>query len=1032
MSQDVPEEESRLDDTPPQSARKRRWPRRLLIAATLLYGLFAVGVGVVLPPLARDELVAQASAVVGRPVVLADLRLDPFAFAVTLGGLGIPAQQGDPLIAAEAIRIDVSLSSLWRRAVVLDEIRLTAPRVRVDIAADGSLELVDTFTSSPAEAAPEPTPADADAGLPPVLVRSLIIERGSVALSDASGAAPLRLDLEPLDLNLSDLDTRPDQQAAFQLSATTEQGERLSIEGSLGIEPLLVQAQLQVDDLGLASLWPYAGVPVPLDLTSGKLGVTGSLTVASRGDATDVRIDQGNLNLRDLKLATREPAGELLSLAQLDVSGIDVDVAQKNVHLAAVRSNGLTVNGAIDAQGRANYASLLASAPAAPVAADSDVADAAAAPAAPSEAPAEPTPVPSPAAPEAAPEDATTNPTAAPEPSAEAEPSPDGDTPPAAKEDAAWKIAVDEVQLDKYVVTFSDESVDPHLNLRLDPIALQLKGFRSDGGELDAHLTVAVEGGGSLDVTLAGPMAPMALAGKVQLDDLPLAISEPYVRQFARVTFASGRTAAQGDLAIVEADGANAVRYTGSLDVHELTLNRSADFGELLAWKRLGLVGIDLDTGKSRLAIAKIDLDEPRTGTSVKEDGTLDVGSVLVQRDEAAPPETAKPADDASPFAVEIAELQIRKGTLRFADRTVKPAFTTALEDLTGGAKNIHLPELGPVPIELAGTIEGEADFRVTGQVSPVGHAEPTDVKISLSGFDVTTLSPYSGRYAGYGVDKGRLTLNLAYRIEKNELVGKNALVTEQLALGEETKSPDAVSLPVKLALALLTDRKGRIMLDMPVRGKLDDPKFTISGTIFKTLGNLIEKTVTSPFSALGSLVGMGADELQAIDFAPGSAELSDDERAKIDALGKALKDRPALRLEIRGVGDTTSDAPRLARAQLENEIRVAWLKEKKLPEDDTTSALPDADRERLLQVRYEEELGAEATGSVDEVADALAQRLSVDPEAVRLLARRRSAIIRDELVTRGVPIEQLFRAKSVVRDKGTKVVATELTISGT
>lgn len=991
-----------MEVEPTTTSRQRRWPKRLLGVGFGLYALYAIGVGLVLPPLAREQLVLIASATLGREVRLDELRIDPFFLAVTLRGLTIPAQQGEPLLSADEVHADIALASLWQQAFVFDEARLSAPRVRLDIAADGSLEIVDLFVGAPSESATT-EPAAEPAPLPAVVVRRFVLERGHLDFNDKSGDAPLALKLDPIDLTLEDFDTRPERDAPFTLALATTAGEALSLDGTFTLEPLQLDAKLQLDAVALTPLWRYARGTMPLELTSGTLDIEGDVSLAMVGDTPNVRFTDGRLAVDELTLATLEPAAKLLSLDHLELTDIDVDVPKKSVSLATLRTNGAELSAAIDAQGKASYASLLAPQPVEEIPAAADTAVVAvteAAELAAGEAPVADNP--------AGAIDAGT---------------PSSDTPV-----TSWTIALGELQLEDYAVSFNDESVEPKLALRLDPIGLQVKGWRSDGGEVDARLSVVVEGGGALDLQLAGPLAPLALTGTVQIDALPVALSEPYVRRFAHVTFASGRAAAKGNLSLADVAGTTAVRYDGSLDLTELALNRAEDFGELLAWKRLGFVALAVDTGARKLHVERVELDEPRTATAVRADGTLDIGSVLIAQEAApAPAEDTPPGE---PFAIEIGEFKLLNGTVRFADHTVKPAFTTALEEITGGAKNLHLTSPGPVDLELTCTIEGEADFRVAGRVSPVGHNEATDLQISLSGFDVTSLSPYSGRYAGYGVDKGRLTLNLAYRVDKNELIGTNALVAEQLALGDEVKSPDAVALPVKLALALLTDRKGRIVIDMPVRGKLDDPQFTLGGTILKTFGNLLEKTVTSPFSALGSLVGIGADELQAIEFVPGSAEFSATEQKKVDALAKALKDRPGLRLEIRGVADEAADGVILAQARLDEELRQAWLKEKGLPADDTTQALPSAERDRLLRARYTDELGSPAQGSSEELVAVLLDRVELDPDAMRLLARRRSAVVRDDLITRGVPTTQLFRSKSAVRAKGGSMVPTELTLS--
>lgn len=111
---------------------------------------------------------------------------------------------------------------------------------------------------------------------------------------------------------------------------------------------------------------------------------------------------------------------------------------------------------------------------------------------------------------------------------------------------------------------------------------------------------------------------------------------------------------------------------------------------------------------------------------------------------------------------------------------------------------------------------------------------------------------------AGYCIDKGKLSIETTHRVEERRLAAEHRFVVNQLQLGERVESPNAVSLPLKLAVALLKNRNGVIDIDLPVRGTLDDPKFRLGPIIWKVVVNLLLKIVTSPFTLLGNLFGGG------------------------------------------------------------------------------------------------------------------------------------------------------------------------------
>jgi hypothetical protein len=111
---------------------------------------------------------------------------------------------------------------------------------------------------------------------------------------------------------------------------------------------------------------------------------------------------------------------------------------------------------------------------------------------------------------------------------------------------------------------------------------------------------------------------------------------------------------------------------------------------------------------------------------------------------------------------------------------------------------------------------------------------------------------------------------------------------------GDSIISPDATSLPVKLALSLLKDRNGAIMLDLPMSGSLDDPQFSIWGMVVQVVTNLIAKAATAPFALIGAVLGGGSDEeMNQVEFAYGRATVDESGQEKLKKIGEAPTGRP-------------------------------------------------------------------------------------------------------------------------------------------
>ena len=212
------------------------------------------------------------------------------------------------------------------------------------------------------------------------------------------------------------------------------------------------------------------------------------------------------------------------------------------------------------------------------------------------------------------------------------------------------------------------------------------------------------------------------------------------------------------------------------------------------------------------------------------------------------------------------------------------------------------------------------------GHIAPFGKELSLDIAAKAHDIDLPALSTYSVKYAGYGIEKGKLTFDVRYQVENRKLTAENHLVLDQLTFGERVESPTATKLPVLLAVALLKDSRGVIDIRLPIGGSLDDPKFSVGGLVIRVIVNLIAKAVTAPFALLAAAFG-GGEELSTLTFAAGSAELAPEAQKRIDTLGKALADRPGLKLEVGGHADPAGDREALRHAVVDDAIKRAKMK---------------------------------------------------------------------------------------------------------
>ncbi|MDE2454056.1 MAG: DUF748 domain-containing protein, partial [Burkholderiales bacterium] len=369
------------------------------------------------------------------------------------------------------------------------------------------------------------------------------------------------------------------------------------------------------------------------------------------------------------------------------------------------------------------------------------------------------------------------------------------------------------------------------------------------------------------------------------------------------------------------------------------------------------------------------------------------------------------------PIDVSIGSTQLVNARIDFTDHFIQPHYSAALTQLSGELGRFDSNSRDMATVQLSGRAEGTGLLQVSGLVNPLVRPIALDIKASATDLDLAPLSPYAGKYAGYGIERGKLTMKLAYKIDAGgKLVASNQVILNQLTFGDKVDSPSATKLPVRLAVALLKDRNGVIDINLPISGTLSDPQFSVGGIIVRLIVNLIVKAVTSPFALLTGGGSGGADQ-GFVAFDPGSAALGAAAAAQIEKVAKALADKTSLQMTIVGSADAAVEGPAFQQAEIEARLRAAHRRELLDQGADASAAdaaLSPEDHARLLARLYA------ATKFPDKPAKApapeamqalLAQHATVSADAMNQLALQRATAVRDALITQGVDSSRLFLA---------------------
>ncbi|WP_426163008.1 DUF748 domain-containing protein [Pseudoduganella sp. R-34] len=1055
-------------------------PLKYLVPGTLAGLLLAyTGIGfLAVPAIVKSQAAKQASEKLHRQLSIEEVSFNPFTLAASVRGLKMMEQDGSTVFASfDRLGADLSWQSVTKMAPVVQEIRLTRPYVHLARNADNRYN-IDDILKLIASQPPSPEPArfsvnniqleegslsfddkpagvthkvqDLKLGLPFVssLPADVTIFVEPLFSANINGA-PLLLKgkarpfAEPkdyaLDLKLDKADLTsylgylpfkpgfmlPSAHLEAQLSLTVVQPKEKPASLVLGGEATLSGAQLQqLDGTQVARLDALKVKLGKLDLLAQRFEIA---KVGIDGLELDVkRSKDGVLNLdqllpavapapADAPVPAAKPVatGPVVLLKELAVNGAALryadDTPQGNLRADLAKFGLLVQDIAFDgAKHTLDIASVNSSS------AQIDVHQGKQAG--------------KPAGDQAA-----------------AKPAGEGTT----------QIRIGKVEIADWDAKLREDLRDEPTVFKLSPLSLTVEGYsNAPGAASEVALRTAVNKG---ELEIKGKLAPSPLSADLALelknfDLLPL---QPYVTDYVNLRLLQADVSSKARLRLETGkDGAVAGGFKGDVSVNRLSTVDKSSSNDFLSWKTLAFGGMEVNFKPFTLNIDRVALDDFFARVIIDPNGRLNVQDVMRKEGEegkslteagtraeavkdakarakevaqAAPPPAAAPAapkataaKSAEPLPpIRIGKVLLSGGRVRFTDNFIKPNYTANLKDLGGTVSGLSSDPAHDANVDLRGNVSG-APLLIAGRVHPLKQELSLDLRAEVRGMELSQLSAYADKYVGYGIEKGKMTFEVAYALQNRQLKAENRLVLDQLTFGKESTNPDATRLPVNLAVALLSDRNGVIDINVPIGGSLDDPQFSLGGIILKVIGNAIMKTVTSPFALIGSLFG-GGEELSMLEFDQGRAALLPASEGKLKSLAKALTERPGLKLDITGRFDDAAELEALKHVALERKLRQLKTRDLQARGAALTEGGVMVAREEyagLLERAYKDEtfvkprnaLGFAKSLPADEMEKLMMANTKLEQDDFITLGNRRAQAAKDWLVKQGqVPPERIF-----------------------
>ncbi|HET8850679.1 MAG TPA: DUF748 domain-containing protein [Marinobacter sp.] len=849
-----------------QSQPRRRIPGIMGFIALGLLALYAIAGFLILPWWLERTLPEQLAERMGWNASVASVSANPFTLALELEQFSAADPDGEPVAAFEHLRVNLNLLQGLRGIVGFEEVILTEPDIRLDLLQNYDLNYLRDWRNANPPSAAAATPAEDPAGEPLKLYfGQLAVLGGELRLRDYSQGELAEFRVAPLDLTINDLSTwsRDDSDSAYSVTAAV--GEQTLVwEGELSLAPLYSRGHFTLSDVQHDTLAHFLGPYLPWQLRDGTVTLESRYELAG-GDRFELITSEGRIALSDLAMALQpgdeEPA---LTTASLTVEGLGFDLTGREATVGMLQVERPSLAVVRNGEGNLDWLANLSQG-------DDSGADSG--------------------------------------------PAPDDDA-------GRFRWSVQGIDIVDGELHWRDEVPETPAQLTLTDLDISLGGLSHRLEEpVSYELSSALASGGQIQANGQFTPQPFTFEAALSGSGLALAVMEPYLQLGTRLSVTGGTLSFDGNLDLDGQKDPMTGTFSGTAEVSNLDVRLPGEDGELISWDTLQLAPIEYNLSPARLEIGTVRLANPRVSVLRNAEGVHNLARITKpqpgpQSESGAGPATARTDEQGTGneqpgFIFRIGELQLDSAYLGYTDRTLSPPFSTALEELSGsvtGISNVP-PQEGRVSV--TGQLAGGAPVTLEGSLGALGSDETSTLTLSTEDLSLPALSPYFGRYLGYAVDSGKLALDLRYQITGTRLEASNEVILDRMTLGQAMASDQAVNAPVKLGLALLTDRSGVIDVNLPISGDLSDPQFSVGQIVMRAFVNLLVKAATSPFTMLGSLAelaGFSADELGQVSFVPGSVELARGEADKLSALGKALRERPDLLLNIRGAAAPEAD----------------------------------------------------------------------------------------------------------------------------
>lgn len=568
-------------------------------------------------------------------------------------------------------------------------------------------------------------------------------------------------------------------------------------------------------------------------------------------------------------------------------------------------------------------------------------------------------------------------------------------------EDEDFRATLDKFALNSGRLTFKDEALPGSAKTTIDNIELSASDIDSKKTswlKYDASLRINKKGYIKSDGKLSH--APLEQEGTFKVDRVSLKEITPYIQRSAFISIDDGYLDIDTKTKYAPSKKRADLNVKGYADIRNFFLSDSRNKTSLVSFNKLALNGLNLSLMPNRAYVNRVDLNSFYVNAIVNKDKSMNLSSLAKKSNAQSKSVKKSKKSSKDDFVVKINRIKVKDGSAKFADLSLPILFKTDIHDLNGEIRSISNTKGKNSYVDITGEVDKYGSTKLKGNINSSNPKAYTDLDLNFKNLELSSLSGYSASFAGYKIDNGKLYLDLGYNILNSKLKSTNSVVIKKIELGDTIEDENVTTLPLGFVIGLLEDDEGVIDIDLPIEGNIDEPDFKYGALVWKTLGNLITKAVTSPFNFLGSMLGLDGDKLEAIEFEPGLPVITPPEKEKLDSIVKIMKKRPKLLLAISAKYDEKTDKYAIAKAKTDTMIMKENDEENEKKVNITIDVLED------IYEKLKDDDGLE------KIEDALDEKYSGDEFDAAYLKAAYEACISAQTITKK-ELEELARKRA-------------------